>query len=266
MTTKSCDLNCANGGYCSLYPFESSLVTSTPLDGSLHQLCVCPLGYTGLTCSEPTEELESCHEHDGTNVCRHGGLCRDIGTSSNQSKWVCDCSFADKVNAFAGAMCRQPATEYCNMSGSSFCTNGGTCISNLVHLEFAVHGECICPPEFTGPHCEFLKVLVEKQYKPHSVLESGDVKPRDNGRPDRNNHVPISLGLLSITTLAFSIWWKKRNKSNHEQNNVAPSRRMNHSNPVFPVHCSPGYSDDIFYQNDDGESDDDCSFHDVTLT
>jgi hypothetical protein len=139
MSTISCDLNCENGGYCSLYPFESSLVTSIPVDGSLHQLCVCPLGYTGLTCSEPTQELESCHEQDGTSVCRHGGLCREIGTSSNQSsEWVCDCGIADQVNAFAGAMCRQPATEYCNMSGSSFCTNGGTCVSNLVYIEFAV--------------------------------------------------------------------------------------------------------------------------------
>jgi hypothetical protein len=139
MSTISCDLNCANGGYCSLYPFESSLVTSIPVDGSLRQLCVCPLGYTGLTCSEPTQELEHCHQHDEMRVCRHGGLCREIvGTLSHESDWVCDCVIADSVNSFAGAMCRQPATEYCNTSGSSFCTNGGTCVSNLFHVDFTV--------------------------------------------------------------------------------------------------------------------------------
>lgn len=266
MSTISCDLACENGGYCSLYPFESSLVTLIPADGSLHQLCVCPLGYTGLTCSEPTEEFESCHEQDGTNVCRHGGLCREqVGISSkNQSKWVCDCAIADQVNAFAGAMCRQPATEYCNLSGSSFCTNGGTCVSNLVHAQFLVSGECICPPEFAGPHCEFLKVLVEKQHQPHSILESEGVKPQEEqaGRPDGNNHIPLALGLVSITTLVVSVWWKKKSKSNRAQFNVTSNRHLNQPSPAFPL--SPlGYSDDHFH---DGESDDEFSFQDVALT
>lgn len=137
------------------------------------------------------------------------------------------------------------------------------------HLSICRHnrpGECICPPEFTGPHCEFLKVLVEKQHKPHSILESEGVKPQEHGsRPDRNNYVPLLLlGLVSITTLIFSIWWRKKNKSNHVHNQVTHGRHLNHPSSVFPL--SPlGYtSDNNFYH--DGESDDEFSFQDVALT
>jgi len=45
---------------------------------------------------------------------------------------VCDCIVADDVSKFAGAMCRSPATEYCNVGDISFCTNGGSCRVNIV--------------------------------------------------------------------------------------------------------------------------------------
>lgn len=149
MKTVQCNLNCNNGGYCSLYPFEPTATTAaTPVDGSLRQICVCPLGWTGITCLEPTDELEICHHHDGTHVCRNGGLCRpvvqnnlDSAAASASSEeggangWRCDCEIAEQVNAFAGAMCRRPATEYCSAGGSSFCTNGGSCVNNLVQSD-----------------------------------------------------------------------------------------------------------------------------------
>jgi|AntRauTorckE5430_2_1112549.scaffolds.fasta_scaffold21612_1 hypothetical protein len=142
MSTILCNLNCANGGFCSLYPFESSALITTatpnPVDGSLREICVCPLGFTGMTCSETTDALGSCHHHEDTHVCRHGGLCREVNIGTNQMEWKCDCEIADEVNSFAGAMCRRPATEYCNVQGTSFCTNGGTCVNNLVRASFEV--------------------------------------------------------------------------------------------------------------------------------
>lgn len=270
MSTISCDLKCANGGYCSLYPHESSLFTSIPVDGSLHQICVCPLGYTGLTCSEPTTELDPCHEHDGTYVCRHGGMCVEqtkTTSSSNHSssEWMCECVMADEVNAFAGAMCRQPATEYCNASGSSFCTNGGTCVSNLVHLEFQVSGECICPPEFTGPHCEFLKVLVEKQNKPHSFLEKNP-EVETKHQEERDGHqpiVPLLLGLAVASTLIFGVWFRKRNRGVNRDCGRSSSRRLKHPNPVFPL-ASLGCNNSSSLEGE--SSDDEYTFHDVPLT
>jgi len=143
MPTITCNLSCSNGGYCSLYPHDATAMTSSPVDGSLHQICVCPLGFTGLTCLEPTEELDQCHHYHGTHLCRNGGFCRPVDVNEdlnfdqeNRGEWRCDCTIADGVNGFAGAMCRQPATEYCDGNGSSFCTNGGTCVSNLVQYGF----------------------------------------------------------------------------------------------------------------------------------
>ena len=117
-------------------------MTTSPVDGSLREICVCPMGFAGLTCSEPTEALERCHHHGDTHVCRNGGLCRPTLDNDaekehgEEAEWRCDCAIADKVNNFAGAMCRRPATEYCSGDGSKFCTNGGSCVSNLVQPEF----------------------------------------------------------------------------------------------------------------------------------
>ena len=131
-----CTLQCNNGGFCALYPFQSNGGTS-PVDGTLTELCLCPLGYIGITCSEKTDELEKCHHVDGTHVCRHGGTCTKVNNFKTQDvDWVCDCEVADRVSSFAGAMCRNPATEYCPNS-PAFCTNGGTCVKNLVGSKFA---------------------------------------------------------------------------------------------------------------------------------
>lgn len=135
-STTTCNLICNNGGYCSLYPFEAKVTTTMPVDGSLRHICVCPYGYTGLTCLERTEDLDRCHHHDDTHVCRNGGVCKQVfhdnsNSNGRNQQWRCDCVIAYEVNSFAGAMCKRPATEYCNEE-DSFCTNGGTCISNLV--------------------------------------------------------------------------------------------------------------------------------------
>jgi hypothetical protein len=139
-----CDLNCKNGGYCSSRAHDGTTAPTTKVSGaheiknSSDQFCICPHGWTGLSCLEPIETIDPCHNSGDSYVCRSGGLCHSDKSFSNlndgEQEWKCDCKLADAVNAFAGAMCREPAIEFCNSDSFSFCTNGGTCVSNLINF------------------------------------------------------------------------------------------------------------------------------------
>jgi hypothetical protein len=43
--------------------------------------------------------------------------------------------------------------------GSTFCTNGGTCL-NMV-FKGKRHGGCVCPHTFVGAHCQYLRADVK---------------------------------------------------------------------------------------------------------
>jgi len=261
MATIICSLNCANGGFCSLYPFGSSLtITATPVDGSLREVCICPLGFTGLTCSEPTDSLESCQQHEDSHVCRHGGLCREVDVASDEKEWKCNCEIADGVNSFAGAMCRQPATEYCNFHGTSFCTNGGTCVNNLVQAQLESEGECICPPEFTGPHCEFLKVLMDKQYIAEDDQQwNQGIDMKGTDVENASSSAPLILGLVVVAAFISAVLWKRRQSS---ISRGYSSQSYSYGQPAFPLSPS-GYRG-----SDGGASMDDEEYvlQDVSLT
>ena len=135
----SCTLNCANGGYCAINPLMTH--SHNLLDGKLRQLCICPPDYTGLTCQQKTGSMDKCIKYNHSRVCLNGGVCRkvlnehnlnDRDNENDESEWMCDCIEAMGQSRFAGDMCERPHTEYCNEDGSAFCTNGGSCINNLV--------------------------------------------------------------------------------------------------------------------------------------
>ncbi len=155
--TGDCSLKCVNGGYCAINPETSA--SHNLLDGRLREMCICPKGYTGLTCLQKVEEMAKCHNHKGLHYCLNGGHCRQVmkhggvgfimeGMSVDNERygeddidWRCDCVEANGASAFAGDMCRRPHTEYCNHEGTKFCTNGGTCVNNLIIHENSVQYE-----------------------------------------------------------------------------------------------------------------------------
>lgn len=172
---KECNLQCDNGGVCSLQPLNAhpsnsvhakeqqhskSQIEQAPTDGHLAEFCLCPPSYTGLTCSEPTNSMNECYHYQGNHRCKGGGFCRPLYTSTydlevmKEQIWKCDCLVADNVSNFAGAMCRDPSTEYCDQEGNSFCTNGGTCENNLVEYDVVnqmYHNHrCVSIKEFTN--------------------------------------------------------------------------------------------------------------------
>lgn len=150
-----CHLACQNGGYCTNISADERTTLEIFSGGHMIDHCICPPGYSGLTCENVVEQ---CHDLK----CHNGAPC-----SFKNGQYLCDCSEADAISRFAGAMCRDPATSYCGQGGihnRGFCTNGGLCKANLsldssalLGNDYAINDGCHCPPEFEGPHCEFLK-------------------------------------------------------------------------------------------------------------
>ena len=144
-----CSLNCANNGYCVVNPITPP--SHNLLDGKLREVCICPKGFTGLSCQQRIGTMDKCQIYGDQQICLNGGLCRLVLSEGNLSsqllsgyglheknEWVCDCLEADGVSAFAGSMCRKPHTEFCNSEGNVFCTNGGTCVNYLIGHSWSI--------------------------------------------------------------------------------------------------------------------------------
>jgi len=171
---------CENGGQC-LDLFQqrtnSSLLSKIQVSGDLLLQCICPPGYGGITCSYNHGQI--C---DGSKKkqCKNNSPC--IANKLVPNVTECPCDAAYTLSNFAGDMCEQPATEYCQLAWSHesqeqhFCTNGGRCIgtdtsptddtgiSEEGYTWGMVMGDtpigCQCPPEFEGEHCEILIGMV----------------------------------------------------------------------------------------------------------
>jgi len=61
-------------------------------------------------------------------------------------------------------------------------------------------GECICPPEFGGPHCEFLKALMQEKTS-YVVVTSERGNPDSRGSEDH----PTTGIALGISALFFAL-------------------------------------------------------------
>lgn len=182
------DLTCENGGFC--------VTDATSGTGK----CVCPPKFGGLTCAEGDVSL--CIPSQGK--CVHGSPCSD-----DQSG--CDCSAA--TSEFERFMCENPATEYC--SEGTFCTNGGTCKSNLgqailsrIASRSALHEGCVCPPETKGLYCETLKFTsTSEQSGPKPELEIPTIYATnaDNNNSGGNTTLTISLAVIGASLFILGV-------------------------------------------------------------
>mmetsp|Transcript_23479 Transcript_23479/g.43427 ORF Transcript_23479/g.43427 Transcript_23479/m.43427 type:complete len:273 (-) Transcript_23479:164-982(-) len=166
---RTCDLSCENGGYCTPVTGDGAELSNRAAAGYLLEKCVCRPGYGGTACEQIIDECSVVVDDNGVErqrTCHSGVPCkRSTGIDDgSEARYECDCGAAEAVSRFAYEMCRRPATEYCGLFDSaqsnSFCTNGGSCASNLgIQIEDKgpfEHEGCVCPPEFHGPHCEYL--------------------------------------------------------------------------------------------------------------
>jgi hypothetical protein len=133
MMNPSCDLECANDGYCTLIEGTTEQLARAAQAGHLIEVCVCRPGFMGVACENI---LEQCALPE--RKCHNGAPC----SKDKNGEWGCDCSLADAMGNFAGQMCRNPITEYCTGkfqpgSALSFCTNGGRCLGDFIAAQVA---------------------------------------------------------------------------------------------------------------------------------
>lgn len=93
-TKVPCNLECANGGYCTFVADDDAVTLQREVQsGQLVQRCVCRPGFSGLGCEI---EIPQCSFPE--RKCHNGAPC----VESANGDWRCDCSLADRTSAFAG--------------------------------------------------------------------------------------------------------------------------------------------------------------------
>lgn len=226
ITSTTCDLSCENGGYCALVPGDDKELSKRAAAGRLLERCICRPGYDGIACEQTVDECSV--GVSGMKTCHSGVPCKPVASLASgvgagngsidgggDAQYGCDCGAAMAVSRFAYEMCRRPATEYCGRTSSvlanSFCTNGGSCAGNLgmIRMEDTgpfQHEGCVCPPEFHGPHCEYLV-----GYGPSSDSYGGRIQPASSsslfilGRRGGTGSVLISIMILFGVAMAVVI-------------------------------------------------------------
>ncbi|CAF3197195.1 unnamed protein product [Rotaria sp. Silwood2] len=115
---------CKNGAGC------KTLLTDTSTNWSAYR-CVCPPGFYGQNCDT---SVTSC----ANMLCPAYKICNEQPTGP-----VCTCP-GNKVGTF----CQYENS--CTLSSSSYCFNGGTCVSSNTDPPIAL---CLCREGFTGSYC-----------------------------------------------------------------------------------------------------------------
>lgn len=143
-----CDLNCLNGGRCSLW----GLVDEEQGTNADSAYCDCPQGFFGAGCE--FRDIEC-----GEITCSNGSECVEasqtaIARAAGDIEHYCDCTAAStEITYFAGRSCQYESTVICSSgadspNGPRFCVNGGGCLDES-------KGGCECIPGFFGSRCEF---------------------------------------------------------------------------------------------------------------
>lgn len=152
-----CTLDCQNDSVCFVVAtgnFERAVKDYRwSLDETeTNMVCRCLPGFGGRLCEAPAEQCDNSSDH----VCLYGGKCVtntvQIPDGNVKSQHHCDCAMAtnEKNDYFAGKYCEHKATSVCsNDELNFFCTQGGTCKSNLTE-------GCSCPNGTTGYKCEII--------------------------------------------------------------------------------------------------------------
>lgn len=196
--------------------------------GKLVASCHCKPGFTGIACENIDQECILPERK-----CSNGSPCRPKENDDGSTKWACDCALADSLSEFAGQMCRNPLTEYCSgkfdpHSPLVFCTNGGRCRADIIGAQvdpgnttvnsLYQHAGCVCPRDFYGPHCEFLRLNIVDD-----LDESFDFKEVEKGidgatRPsaERKNKYSFALAILfacmsaALVAIAIKLHFRRR--------------------------------------------------------
>jgi hypothetical protein len=154
----ACELQCLNGGLCRWVSTDAIEIQGRMTRGESVQECLCQPGYGGTGCEV------------------HVGMCPDLHNADE-----CACALASQISALASekycttsdqgvAFCYATDDQATQQNASvslqdvGFCVNGGMCTGSVLgntdspsNVFAYKQDECLCPVDFDGPHCEFLK-------------------------------------------------------------------------------------------------------------
>ena len=282
-----CTLQCQNGGKCRFVHGSRDQLAKMAQGGNLIERCDCLDGFTGLACELPVDECilpdricsntgRFCDPVDfsggtsrdtvaGAAVLEEGFFTGFSGGNSvitttatpetvntvaetEQEQWTCECSAADERSEFAGRMCRNPITEYCqrgpydpHLPTIHFCTNGGRCESDFSptskslfssstqppsNNDVTVRTKCRCPKDFYGPHCEFFLTGEEDNGEVSSSIQSVPPSITKTKNKTPGEKFLLTVFALTVVALAAAVILKKRNPSGR----MFRRRRLSYSN------------------------------------
>ena len=167
-----------------------------------------------------------------------------------QEQWTCECSAADERSEFAGRMCRNPITQYCqrgpydpHLPTIHFCTNGGRCESDFSPTSKSLFStstqppsnnkddvtgstKCRCPKDFYGPHCEFFLTSEQDDGELSSSIQSVPPSIITTKKKTPGEKFLLAVFTLTVVALAAAVILKRRNNSGR----IARRRRFSYTN------------------------------------
>lgn len=146
--------------------------------------------------------------------CENGSSCAEHPTE--EGKYYCDCNTS--AGDFAGLFCEYEAETYCQMpqetTESWFCSNMGTCVLSTGGQGAA--WTCDCPADFEGPHCQFIKGNVPRDWPGFDFNPStGQISASKNKEGGLHIAVSVFIGVAAVALLAligFFVVRKIRNR------------------------------------------------------
>jgi hypothetical protein len=190
-----CRLECEHGTCAKGFKTYDNLIGTGPFPAELAfdvisangEHCVCPDGYTGLTCEIP---MQSCGSEKN---CYNGSTCK----YDENGNPMCDCNSAhtDEMS-FAGTNCEQESTMRCDPGldqdqKDSFCAHG-----QCIEYPDARHEGCTCNDGWSGDLCD-----IQEEYEEVCDLDcenGGSCRFGVKGYKDTYDN--LALPVLAITS------------------------------------------------------------------
>mmetsp|Transcript_19549 Transcript_19549/g.24639 ORF Transcript_19549/g.24639 Transcript_19549/m.24639 type:complete len:239 (+) Transcript_19549:102-818(+) len=180
----------------------------------------CDGNFSGPECDIPFELCD-----DNKHKCFNNSKCKKstkVDPVTEEIAYLCDCSFAASAGSkFAGRECEHSDTEICKDAkegqGSTFCTNGGSCMSFI--YDSNTRWGCACPSDFVGSHCQYLSVDVKKglvgEARFDDVHENfwSFIPTKTKMSKASGIAAGIAISAISMITLAFGMVIMKRRRS-----------------------------------------------------
>mmetsp|Transcript_81695 Transcript_81695/g.236034 ORF Transcript_81695/g.236034 Transcript_81695/m.236034 type:complete len:234 (+) Transcript_81695:249-950(+) len=167
--------------------------------------------------------------------CQHGSLC----VEAEEGSYYCDCSTS--TGDYAGLSCEFAAENYClGTDGFAlvWCTNRGLCQISPSNLWY-----CECPPEYDGPHCEYVAGAKPSDWPSYEPAKSQATPQKKDGLAVG---VSVTIALVTIVVglmLGFLVYRSIRQRRSMEVGDEKSPK--DHSEPHHLAAHGAGFHDEV---------------------